>query len=297
MPEALFVGIDVSKQHLDLAIRPTGTVARYSNDDDGIAQLTAHLQVEPVGLVVLEATGGQETSIVAALAACRVPLAVVNPRQIRDFAKATGRLAKTDALDAAVLAHFADVVRPEPRPLSDPNTEALAMQLARRRGEAQTDLKEHIAWLERRIRDHDGKLRSFLKRTEVWREKENLLRSVPGIGPVAAVTLLANLPELGALNRKQIAALVGIAPLNRDSGRMRGKRSIWGGRAPVRTALYMATMAAIRCNPVIHQHYYRLVDAGKPKMVALVACMRKLLTILNAMLKAQTPWCSQPTAA
>lgn len=303
----VFVGVDVSKDRLDVAFRPTGEVRGYANNEEGIAQLVAAFKDEPVELVVLEATGGLEASAVAALADAKIPLAVVNPRQVRDFAKATGKLAKTDTLDAGVLAHFADAVRPEVRPLPDVQAEELSSLLTRRRqvvemivmeknrlssmrGRVREDVKQHIDWLKKRLDDLDRMLQSFLRKSDVWREKEDLLRSVPGIGPVASVTLLAELPELGQLNRQQIAALVGVAPLNRDSGRMRGKRGIWGGRTHVRTALYMATLSASRHNPVIREFYQRLCEAGKPPKVALVACMRKLLSILNSMLKAKTRW-------
>lgn len=307
----VFVGVDVSKDRLDVAFRPTGEVRCYANNEEGIAQLVSALKDEPVELVVLEATGGLEASAVAALADAKIPLAVVNPRQVRDFAKATGKLAKTDTLDAGVLAHFADAVRPDVRPLPDAQAEELSSLLTRRRqvvemivmeknrlssmrGRVREDVKQHIDWLKKRLDDHDRMLQSFLRKSDVWREKDDLLRSVPGIGPVASVTLLAELPELGQLNRQQIATLVGVAPLNRDSGRMRGKRGIWGGRAHVRTALYMATLSASRHNPVIREFYVRLCEAGKPPKVALVACMRKLLSILNAMLKAKTPWMPSP---
>lgn len=309
----VFIGVDVSKARLDVAFRPSGEVRGYANDEEGISQLISALETESVKLLVLEATGGLESTAVAALAAAKVPVVVVNPRQVRDFAKATGRLAKTDTLDANVLAHFAEVVRPEVRPLPNAQAEELSSLLARRRqivemmvmeknrfsstrGRIREDIRQHIDWLKKRLDDHDQTLRSFLKKSDVWREKDDLLRSVPGIGPVTSVTLLAELPELGQLNRQQIAALVGVAPLNRDSGRMRGKRSIWGGRAHVRTALYMATLSASRYNEVIRKHYERLCNAGKPPKVALVACMRKLLTILNAMLKAKTKWKDCPAS-
>lgn len=307
MSTAVFVGVDVSKDRLDVAYRPTGEVRGYPNNEEGITQLVSALRDESVELVVLEATGGLEAYAVAALADAKIPLAVVNPRQVRDFAKATGKLAKTDTLDAGVLAHFADAVRPEVRPLPDAQAEELSSLLTRRRqvvemivmeknrlssmrGRMREEVKQHIDWLKERLDDYDRMLQSFLRKSDVWREKDDLLRSVPGIGPVASVTLLAELPELGQLNRQQLAALVGIAPLNRDSGRMRGKRGIWGGRAHVRTALYMATLSASRHNPVIREFYERLRKTGKPPKVALVACMRKLLSILNAMLKAKTPW-------
>jgi len=241
------------------------------------------------------------------LAAAGVPVVVVNPRQVRDFAKATGRLAKTDALDAQTLAHFAEVMRPALRPLPDEQTQALAAILARRRQlvemltaeknrlsaaskPVRKSLRTHIAWLERALSHTDSDLAHAIRESPVWREKEELLRSTPGVGPVMTTTLLANLPELGTLTGKQIAALAGVAPLNRDSGTMRGKRMVWGGRAQVRAVLYMAALVAARFNPIIRAFYQRLCAAGKAKKVALTACMRKLLIILNAMLKHRIPW-------
>jgi transposase len=254
--------------------------------------------------VVLEATGGYQAAVVAALVVAKVPVAVVNPRQVRDFAKALGRLAKTDALDAAVLARFGQVVRPEPRAPIDEATLALEALLTRRRQivemitaegnrlkqsatSVRPSIKAHINWLKHELADINRNLDSAIRDSPVWRETEDLLRSTPGVGRVLATTVLSELPELGKLNRKQISALVGVAPLNRDSGTMRGRREIWGGRASVRSALYMATLAATKHNPVIRRFYERLCQAGKMKKVALVACMRKLLTILNAMMRDQ----------
>lgn len=302
----VFVGIDVSKAQLDMALRPEGRFSA-SNDDAGYTQVLERLRGVSPTLVVLEATGGLEIPITGILAAAGVPVVVVNPRQVRDFAKATGRLAKTDALDAQTLAHFAEVLRPELRPLPDEQTQALAALLARRRQlvemltaeknrlssahkPVRKSLYTHIAWLERELSHTDRELAHAIRESPVWREKDDLLRSVPGIGPVLATTLLANLPELGTLTHKQIAALVGVAPLNRDSGTLRGKRTVWGGRAPVRAALYMAALTAARFNPVLRTFYHRLCAAGKAKKVALVACMHKLLTIVNAVLKHRTPW-------
>ncbi|MBK9948257.1 MAG: IS110 family transposase [Nitrospira sp.] len=302
----IFVGIDVSKAQLDVALRPADRFV-IPNNDAGIAQLLERLQATAPTLIIVEATGGIELPLTGALAAAGLPVVVVNPRQIRDFAKATGQLAKTDALDAQVLAHFAEVVRPTPRPLPDVETQELAALVTRRRQLIEMltaeknrvasarvvirkQLRAHITWLERALDQADTDLAESIRQSPVWREKEELLRSVPGIGPVLTTTLLANLPELGTLTHKQIAALVGVAPLNRDSGTLRGKRTVWGGRAQVRAALYMAAIVAARFNPVIRGFYQRLCVAGKAKKVALVACMRKLLTIVNAMLKHRTPW-------
>jgi len=303
----VFVGVDVAKAELVVALRPGGESWALPNDPTGVAQLLKRLRPHTPVLVVFEATGGYERAAVAVLAAAGLPLVVANPRQVRDFARSTGQLAKTDRIDAHILALFAERVRPEPRPLPDESTRTLNALLTRRRQilemltaernrlehavpAVRRDLIQHIRWLERRLRDVDHDLDRTVQSSPVWRAKENLLRSTPGIGPVVSRTLIGDLPELGALNRKQIAALVGVAPLARDSGTLRGKRLIWGGRAPVRAALYMAALVASRRNPVICAFYTRLVDAGKPKKVALAACMRKLLTILNAMMKTNTAW-------
>ena len=314
MSTATYAGIDVAKAHLDLAVRPTGVTAQFANSAAGIAALLAHLQATPPALIVLEATGGLEVPVVAALAAAQLPVVVVNPRQVRDFAKATGQLAKTDRLDAQILAQFADVVRPPVRLLPDAESQRVAALLARRRqvvemltaernrlGMAAQTLREriaaHITWLEQELSDLDSQIDQAIRQSPLWREREQLLRSAKGVGPVVARTLLIELPELGTLNRKQISALVGVAPLNRDSGTLRGHRTIWGGRAHVRAALYMAALVAVRHNPVIRTFYERLRQAGKPAKVALTACMRKLLTILNAMLKHKQPWRNCPTPA
>jgi len=306
----VFVGIDVSKAQLDAAVRPAGRFAA-PNDEAGVAQVLARLRAVPPTLVVVEATGGLEIPLVGALATAGVPVVVVNPRQVRDFAKATGKLAKTDAVDAQVLAHFAEVMRPEPRPLPDEQTQALAALVARRRqlvemltaeqnrlasarGPVRQNLRAHIAWLVRALGHADADLAQAIRNSPVWREKEALLRSTPGVGPVLTTTLLANLPELGTVTGKQIAALVGVAPFNRDSGTWRGKRTVWGGRAQIRAVLYMGALVAARFNPVIRAFYLRLCAAGKAKKVALTACMRKLLLILNAMLKQRTPWRTEP---
>ncbi len=314
--EARFVGIDVSKAQLDVAVRPTGKRWTLPYDQTGIEGLIPQIvDLEPA-LVLLEATGGLELPLVAALAAAALPMVVVNPRQVRDFAKATGTLAKTDTLDAGVLAHFADAVRPEVRPLKDAETQVLNSLTARRRqvmtmlvseknrlgaaiGAVSPRIEAHIAWLEQELSDLDKGLRQTLRRSPVWREKDDLLRTVPGVGEQISLTLLANLPELGTLNRRQIAALVGVAPYNRDSGALRGKRAVWGGRSRVRAVLYMGALVASRHNPAIRDFYQRLLATGKPKKVALVASMRKLLVILNGMLKHGSPWCdmTQPVAA
>ncbi len=308
----VFVGIDVSKAHLDIAERPSGERWQVDNTVEGIGLLVEKLsQLDPT-LIVLEATGGLEMAAAGAMAAASLSVAVINPRQARDFAKSLGRLAKTDKIDALVLARFGEAVRPEPRPM--PTEQAIRLQalLVRRRqliemlvaeknrlylthSTVQPRLREHIVWLEEELDELDQDLKEQLQQSPIWREKDDLLRSVPGVGAVTATTLLAELPELGQLNRKQIAALVGVAPFNCDSGNMRGKRAIWGGRACVRNALYMATLSASRYNPVIRAHFQHLSRQGKPPKVALVACMRKLLTILNAMLHTMKAW--QPCLA
>jgi len=302
-----YVGIDVSKDYLDLAVRPTGQQWRMGNTEEGRDQLVERLKGLSPALVVLEATGSLEVPVAAALGTADLPVAVVNPRQVRDFARATGKLAKTDKLDAQVLALFAERVRPVPRPLPNLQSRELSALLARRRqlvamltternrlGSALPNvhpgIQEHIAWLECKLGELNDGMSQLLQESPLWRETEDLLRGVPGVGPVFSTTLLAELPELGTLDRRQIAALVGVAPLNRDSGTLRGKRTVWGGRAKVRAVLYMAALVASRFNPVIRAFYQRLLAAGKPKKVALVACMRKLLTILNAMVRHRHPW-------
>jgi transposase len=305
--EPRYVGIDVAKAHVDVAVRPMDSQWQIPYTDEGVQELVSRLQALTPTLVLLEATGGLEMPLVAALATAHLPVVVVNPRQVRDFAKATGKLAKTDSLDARVLAHFAEAVHPVPKALPDADAQDLAALMARRHqvvsmvvaeknrlGRAlpsvRPRIRSHIAWLEQELKDLDRDLQSKLRQSPLWREKENLLRSVPGVGPQLALSLLAYLPELGTLDRKRIAALVGVAPFNRDSGAFRGRRTVWGGRTRVRAALYMATLVASRHNPAIRAFYERLVAAGKPKKVALTACMRKLLTILNAMLKHGTTW-------
>ncbi len=303
----VFVGIDVSKAQLDVGILPTHESFSFTNDESGVTKLAKHLRKKNPRLVVLEATGGYESVVAATLVASNFEVAVVNPRQVRDFAKATGKLAKTDAIDSYVLAEFAEAVKPEARPLADELTRELSALVARRRqitemltaeknrlGSAskaiKPEIESHIAWLKSRLKDIDDDLSKTIHKSPICKKKVELLKSAPGIGPVVSFTLLASLPELGALNRKQIAALVGVAPFCRDSGTLRGKRTVWGGRAGVRSALYMGTLVATKHNPVIRAFYERLIAAGKAPKVALTACMRKFLVILNAMLKHDTPW-------
>lgn len=311
MAEPTFVGIDVAKAHLDLADR-SGRVVREANDDDGIATLVARLIADRPTLIVVEATGGLETPLVAALAAAGLPVAVVNPRQVRDFAKATGRLAKTDAIDAAVLAHFAEAIRPEIRPIADDQARALAALIARRRqlidmrvaernrrhtaatAAVRADLEAHIAYLTQQIDRLDEQLGQAIEASPVWRAKDELLRGIPGLGPVASRTLLATLPELGTLGRSKVAALVGLAPMNRDSGTLRGHRMIVGGRAEARSALSMAALSAVRYNPALRSFYARLRAAGKPAKLALTAAARKLLVIADAILRSGRPWQASP---
>ncbi len=310
----VFVGIDVAKAELVVALRPTGEQWTIPNRPEAWPALVARLQALAPQGIVCEASGGYEVPLAGALGAAGLPLVVVNPRQVRDFAKATGRLAKTDRLDAALLAHFADAVRPAVRPLPDAATQLFAALVARRRqlvemlsaeenrrgllpAALQAEVQDHIADLRRRVAQLDQDLDQHLRASPLWRTQEDLLRSVPGVGPVTARTLLASLPELGALDRRAIAALVGVAPLARDSGRLHGRRSCWGGRAAVRTALYMATLTGVRFNPILAGFYQHLVAQGKCKKVALVACMRKLLTILNAMVRTQTRWAPPPAMA
>lgn len=307
---ALFVGIDVAKRQLDIAVRPTNTHWSVAYDAASLATLVARLDALHPTLIVLEATGGVERALTDALHAAGLPLAVINPRQIRDFARATGQLAKTDRLDAHVLAHFAAAIRPDPQPVPDPATRALAAILTRRRQvvamltaergrlamsprHVHISLDAHIAWLEAEIATLDAALREAIAASPSWQEHLALLQSVPGVGPVLALTLLAELPQLGQVSSRHLARLVGVAPLNADSGGWRGKRTIWGGRGQVRAVLYMAALAATRHNAVIKEYYARLCAAGKAKKVALVACMHKLLTILNAMVKQGTAWQEQ----
>jgi transposase len=303
-----FVGIDVSKDRLDVHVCPSGEAFAVPRDGKGLEQLVNNLRKLGPAPIALEATGGFEITVAAALASAGLPLAVVNPRQIRDFARATGRLAKTDALDAKVIALFAERIRPEPRPLADAESQSLAELIARRRQvvemigmetnrlhqarnpRVQRMLKATLNTLRAQLAELDRDIDDTIKQSQIWRAADDLLTSVPGVGDVTAHTLIADLPELGQLDRRRVAALVGVAPINRDSGQMRGKRTIAGGRANVRNALYMVTLSAIRWNAVISEHYKSLVERGRPKKGALIACMRRLLGILNAVIRTKTPW-------
>lgn len=308
----VYVGLDVSKAQLDVSVRPTGARWQVPNTEAGIRDLVARLQGVAPTLVILEATGGYELLAASALTVAGLAVALVNPRQVRHFGRAIGQLAKTDRLDADLLALFGERVQPAPRPLPDETTQALVALVQRRRqlaemlvaernrlhlahAQVRSRLREHLRWLERALAALDAEIATHIRQSPLWRDKDDLLQSVPGIGPRVSSILLAALPELGALNRRQVAALVGVAPLNNDSGQQRGARSIWGGRARVRGPLYMATLVATRHNPLIRIFYQRLVAAGKPKKVALVAAMRKLLTILNSMMRDRRPW--TPTIA
>lgn len=309
-PSECFVGIDVSKAQLDVSVLPQEMLWSCPNDEAGRADVVARLRELAPTLIVLEATGGYEAVLAAQLAAAGLPVVVVNPRQVRAFAQACGKLAKTDRIDARVLALYAKTMRPQVRPLKDEQSRELDALFIRRRQlvdmltmeknrlslaakRVRKNLQAHITWLEKRVNDVDGELQGLIEASPVWRAKDEILQSAKGIGPVASMALLSQLPELGRLDRKKISALAGIAPLNNDSGTYKGRRSIWGGRSTVRPPLYMATLAAIRCNPVIKAFHARLKAAGKKPKVAIVACMRKLLTILNAMIKSMTPWCDK----
>lgn len=306
-PLKLFVGIDVAGEYLDLVMQPGNEYRRFANGPEGIESLVDFLRPFAPELVVLEATGKLEVAAAAALSIAGMPVAIVNPRQVRDFAKAGGQLAKTDRIDASVLARFAAAIKPEPRPLKDEQARDLEDLLARRRQlvgmiaseknrlararpKSAKDIQSHIQWLEKRLHRIDDDLQAQIKASPLWRSRDQLLQTVPGVGPGLAQTLIIDLPELGVLSHRQIAKLVGVAPLNCDSGKMRGKRAVWGGRASVRRALYMATVAATRHNPTIRAFYQRLLTAGKRPKVALIASMRKILTILNAMAKSGTAW-------
>ena len=307
MKGLVYLGIDVSQSSLEMADYPGKKQWNFTNDDAGISRTVSLLNELKPSLVVLEATGGIEIPLVSELITNGLPVVVVNPRQIRDFARATGRLAKTDVLDAQVIAHFAAAVKPELRPLPDGTALELAAVVARRRQirdmltmennrlrmarkSVKARIEAHISWLKIELANTNHDLEQSIKQTPAWKERDDLLQSVPGIGKVTSFTLISGLPQLGRLGRKQISSIVGVAPLNRDSGSFRGKRMIWGGRANVRSALYMAAVASIQHNPVIKAFYERLVAAGKAKKVALVACVHKLLIILNSMVKNNTHW-------
>lgn len=311
--EECFIGIDVSKAELEIGVIPAQPGWTVPNDEAGRSGLVERLRALHPTLIVLEATGGYEAAIAVELAHAGLPVVVMNPRQVRDFAKATGTLAKTDRIDAHLLALFGQRLRPPVRPLKDEQSQELNAlfvrrrqivdmltmeknRLAQSRKRVRQGIQAHITWLERRLDETDTELKNFIRATPVWREKDEVLQSTPGIGPVAAIALLAQLPELGTLDRRKIGGLVGLAPLNNDSGKHKGQRRVWGGRAAVRAPLYMATLAAIRCNPVIRAFHARLKAAGKKPKVAIVACMRKLLAILNTMIKTMTPWCDKSGA-
>jgi transposase len=308
----VFVGIDVAKAKLDIGMLPGGETWQLDHDEAGMATVVERLVAARPTLVLVEATGGRELAVVAALVAAAVPVHVVNPRQVRDFAKAIGQLAKTDALDALLLARFGAAIRPEPRPIPDAALQEVRALVARRRQlqamviaeknrrasapqRLHAQIDDHLAWLRRAVADLDRDLAKLIRGTSAWQTAVTRWRSIPGIGPVVSATLLADLPELGALTRQQIAALVGVAPLNHDSGTHRGTRTCWGGRAHVRTTLSMGTLVATRCNPVIRPYYLRLLAAGKPKKLALVASMHKLLTILNAITRDGSSWLDHVT--
>jgi transposase len=301
------VGIDISKQHLDVAIGATGTVERLAYTDPQVEELVRRLQQLAPKLVVLEATGGLETPLSIALAEAQLPVAVINPRKVRDFARATGQLAKTDAIDARLLSRYGEALAPECRPLKDAARRELAAQVSRQRqitdmlvqeknrlsrasGSVRQDIAEHIAYLEKQKQRISREISKMLEQSPVYKPLQKLLRSVPGVGPGTTAVLIANCPELGQLKRGEIAALIGTAPFNRDSGQRNGSRCIWGGRKTVRCQLYMAVVAGLRWNPVIRRFYDRLIGAGKKPKVALTACMRKLIVILNAMVRSNTAW-------
>ena len=312
MIEQQWVGIDVCQKSLDVYIRPSSKLFQVSNDEVGIGKLVQTLKNIQPELIVLEATGGMEIDVTIRLTQAGLAVAVINPRQARDFAKATGQLAKTDTIDAKVLAHFADAIRPEVRQISDESSRQLEDLVTRRRqlsdmitaeknrrrgktNSVRASINEHIEWLEEQLKEIESQIKSAIAVNPDWQQKMDLLTSVPGIGKVVAVTLISSLPELGTISHKSISYLVGVAPLNRDSGKFRGKRKIWGGRAKVRCVLYMATLVAVRFNPIIKAFYERLISKGKLKKVALTACMHKILIILNAMMKQNLFWQPQVT--
>lgn len=310
--QEVFVGIDVCKENLEVCIRPREETMVFAQSEDGWALMGQFIQSFSPRLVVLEATGGLERGAVATLAAKGIPVVVVNPRQVRHFAISKGILAKTDKIDARVIAQFAESIRPEIRPLKDGEAQEGDALATRRRqivqmltaeknrlhsapGRAREDIRLHIQWLQKRLERIEKDMDRRIQKSPIWRVKGEILRSMKGVGPGLCRALVTDLPELGTLKRQKISVLVGVAPLNRDSGKFRGRRTTWGGRAEIRSVLYMATVAAIRCNPVIRAFHERLLKAGKPPKVAIVACMRKMLIILNAMMKNQTLW--QPPVA
>ena len=307
MEEKVFVGVDVSKDSLDVAIGAQKEIITFANDQKGVDALLKKLRLIDVQLIVFESTGGYELLATSCLAEAGLAVVIVNPRQVRSFAKATGILAKTDAIDARVIARFAEAVKPEVRRLKDHQTLELTAFVTRRRQiiemivaernrlklankRNKKDIKDHIRWLQKRLDKIESDIGKMIQSSAIWRYKDDILQSVPGIGPITSATLICDLPELGVLSPKKIAMLAGLAPLNCDSGKYKGRRRIWGGRGSVRSILYMATLAAIRCNPAIKGFYQRLLAAGKCHKVAATACMRKLLIIVNAMLRDQTLW-------
>ncbi len=302
-----FVGIDVSKAELEIGVIPGSKTWKVSNDSLGVQRLIDDLETLSPCVIVIESTGGYETFVASSLATAQLPVVIINPRNIRSFAKAIGILAKTDRIDSLVLAQYGKSIEPEPRPLKDSQAQELKALLARRkqliemltmeknRAEKATngvlkDIQAHICWLESHLKNVDKDLHHSIKTSTAWREKDKIIQSIPGAGPVLSVTLISELPELGILNRRQIAALVGVAPFNCDSGKRKGYRRVWGGRAPIRSILYMAALSAVRCNPVIGSFYKRLIAAGKKPKVSLTACMRKLLTIINSMVRSGSLW-------
>jgi transposase len=307
METKVYVGVDVSKDSLDVAIGPQEEIITFSNDQKGVDELVKKLSRIDAQLTVFESTGGYEVFAASSLAEAGLPVVIVNPRQVRNFAKATGILAKTDAIDARVIARFAEAVKPEVRQLKDRQTSELTALVTRRRQiiemivsennrlklankRNKKDIQDHIQWLEKRLDKAGSDIGKMIQKSSIWRCKDDILQSIPGIGPITSASLICDLPELGGLSSKKIAMLVGLAPLNCDSGKFKGRRKIWGGRASVRSGLYMATLAAIRCNPAIKGFYQRLIAAGKCHKVATTACMHKLLIIANAMLRDQALW-------
>ncbi len=307
MSTTLCIGIDVSKKHLDVAIENEATATQYANDQEGVDAIIKRIKPLAIKLVLLEATGGYEVLAASCLHNAGLPTVIVNPRQVRDFAKSTGVLAKTDAIDAQVICRFARAVNPMQRTIKDADTSELAALVTRRRQlvkmlvaeqnrfqqaakRNQKDIKDHIKWLKKRLGNIDNQIRKDIENSSMWRAKDDVLQSCPGVGPVTSAKLLSGVPELGQLDRKAIAMLIGLAPLNRDSGKFKGSRRIWGGRSEIRSALYMAAMTATKHNPIIREFYQRLTVTGKCHKIAITACMRKLLIILNAMVRDQKKW-------